>query len=40
LGRTPKISFNDTVSIVIGIVYRTDVFEDAEDIEVAHQLAY
>src|SRR6266540_2415115 len=36
LGRIPKTSFNDTVSIVIGIAYRTGVFGDARNIEVAH----
>src|SRR6266498_1419633 len=40
LSRTPKTSFSNTVSIVIGITYRTGVFEDAKNIEVAHQLAY
>ena len=40
LGRTPKTSFNDTVSILIGVAYRTGIFEDAENIEVAHLLAY
>src|SRR6266540_5196024 len=37
LGRTPKISFNDTVSILIGVAYGTRVFEDDRRIEVAHQ---
>jgi len=40
LSRTPKSSFNDTVSIVIRVTYRTDVFGDAKNIEVAYQLAY
>src|SRR6266540_1338608 len=40
LGRIPKISFNDTVSIVIRVAYGTGVFEDVKNIEVAHQLAY
>ncbi len=40
LGKTSKTSFNDTVSIVIGIAYRTDIFGDAKNIEVTHQLAY
>ena len=38
--RTPKTSFNDIVSILIRVAYGTDVFEDAKNIEVAHQLAY
>jgi len=36
LSRILKISFNDTISIVIGVAYRTDIFEDAKNIEVAH----
>jgi len=40
LSRTPKIIFNDTVSIVIRVAYRTRVFEDVRNIKVAHQLAY
>ena len=40
LDRIPKTSFNDTVSILIGIAYGTGVFGDAENIEIAHQLAY
>src|SRR6266542_900796 len=40
LGRIPKMSFNDTVSILIGVAYGTRVFEDVRNIEVAHQLAY
>src|SRR6266498_1170167 len=40
LSRTPKTSFNDTVSILIRIAYRTRVFEDARNIKIAHQLAY
>src|SRR6266496_6642174 len=40
LGRTPKTSFNDMISILIGVVYRTNVFENASNIEIAHQLAY
>src|SRR6266540_7226565 len=39
-GRTPKISFNDTVSILIGVAYGTNIFENAGNIELAHQLAY
>ena len=40
LGRTPKTSFNDTVSILIGVAYGTNVFENAGNIEIVHQLAY
>ena len=40
LSRASKTSFNDTVSIVIGVVYRTSVFENTKDIEIAHQLVY
>jgi len=40
LSRTPKISFNDIVFIVIKVAYGTDVFEDTKNIEVAHQLTY
>src|SRR6266508_1144107 len=40
LGRTPKISFNDTVSILIGVAYETNVFKNASNIELTHQLAY
>src|SRR6266542_6876500 len=40
LGKTSKTSFNDTVSIVIGVAYRTNVFDNAGNIELAHQLAY
>jgi len=40
LGRVPKTSFNNTVSIIIGVVYRTSVFEDTNNIEIAHQLVY
>src|SRR6266540_6523095 len=39
LNRTPKTSFNDMVSILIGVAYRTNVFENARNIELAHQLA-
>src|SRR6266540_2140898 len=39
-GRTPKISFNDTVSILIRIAYGTNIFDNAGNIEIAHQLAY
>src|SRR6266498_921510 len=40
LSKTPKISFNDTVSILIGVAYRTNIFDNAGNIELAHQLAY
>src|SRR6266542_1755570 len=40
LSRTPKTSFNNMVSILIGVVYRTNVFGNANIIEIAHQLAY
>ncbi len=40
LSKTPKTSFNDTVSILIGIAYGTNIFDNANNIELAHQLAY
>ncbi len=40
LGKTSKTSFNDTVSIIIGIAYRTNIFDNANNIELAYQLAY
>ncbi len=40
LGKTPKTSFNDTVSILIGVVYGTNIFNKTSNIELAHQLAY
>src|SRR6266540_3626641 len=40
LGRTPKTSFNDTVSILIGVAYGINIFDNAGNIEIAHQLAY
>src|SRR6266511_331224 len=40
LGKTPKISFNDTVSILIGVAYGTNIFDNAGNIELTHQLAY
>ncbi len=40
LNRTPKTSFNDTVSILIGVVYGTNIFDNADNIELVHQLAY
>ncbi len=39
-GRTSKTSFNDMVSILIGVAYRTNIFDNANNIELAHQLAY
>src|SRR6266542_3921534 len=38
--KTPKTSFNDTVSILIGVAYGTNIFDNARNIELAHQLAY
>src|SRR6266496_2686188 len=40
LGKTPKTSFNDTVSILIRVAYGTNIFDNAGNIELAHQLAY
>src|SRR6266508_1003803 len=40
LGKTPKTSFNDTVSILIRVAYGTNIFENVGNIEIAHQLAY
>ncbi len=40
LGRIPKTSFNDTVSIIIGVAYETNIFDNASNIEIAHQLVY
>src|SRR6266498_2908183 len=40
LSKTPKTSFNDTVSILIGVAYGTNIFDNAGNIEIAHQLAY
>src|SRR6266511_3196443 len=40
LGRTPKTSFNDTVFILIGVAYGTNIFDNARNIELAHQLVY
>ena len=39
-GKTPKTSFNDTVSILIGVTYGTNIFDKASNIEITHQLAY
>ncbi len=30
----------NTVSIIIGVAYRIDVFENTNNIEITHQLAY
>ena len=38
--KTPKTSFNDTVSILIGVAYGTNIFENASNIEIAYQLTY
>ena len=40
LSKTSKTSFNDTVSILIGVAYGTNIFDNAGNIELAHQLAY
>src|SRR6266511_6081265 len=40
LGKTSKTLFNDTVSILIGVVYGTNIFDNAGNIELAYQLAY
>src|SRR6266498_2813013 len=40
LSRTPKTSFNNTVSILIGVAYGTNIFDKADNIELAYQLAY
>src|SRR6266540_4725047 len=40
LGKTSKTSFNDTVSILIGVAYGINIFDNARNIELAHQLAY
>src|SRR6266540_3249313 len=36
LGRTPKTSFNDTVSILIEVTYGTKIFADTGNIEVVY----
>src|SRR6266498_4131086 len=38
--KTPKTTFNDTVSILIGVAYGTNIFDNASNIELVHQLAY
>ncbi len=38
--KIPKILFRDTVSIIIGVAYRTSIFEDVNNIEITYQLAY
>src|SRR6266540_1092301 len=40
LDRTPKTSYKDTVSILIGVAYGTNIFDNASNIEIAHWLAY
>src|SRR6266498_958089 len=40
LGRIPKTSFNDMVSILIEVAYGTNIFDNANNIEIAYQLAY
>ena len=36
LGRISKTSFNDTVSILIKVAYRTNVFDNTSNIEIAY----
>ena len=36
LNRIPKTSFNDTVSILIGVAYEIGIFEDIKNIEIAY----
>ena len=38
--RTSQTLFSDTVFIIIEVAYRTSVFGDAENIEIAYQLTY
>ena len=40
LGRISKTSFNDMVSILIRVAYGTNIFDNANNIELAYQLAY
>ncbi len=40
LSKKPKISFTDTVFIIIRVTYSTEVFRNARNIERAHQVAY
>ncbi len=40
LSKKLKTLFTDTISIVIRVVYDIEVFESAENIEVAYQVAY
>jgi len=35
-----RISFNDIVSIIIRVAYRTEVFGREDNIKIAYQLAY
>jgi len=36
----PEISLENTISILIEVAFRTSVFENVDNIEIAHQLAY
>src|SRR6266498_5625174 len=36
LSKTPKTSFNDMVSILIGVAYGINIFDNANNIELAH----
>ncbi len=38
--KAPKTSLNDIASIIIGVAYGMGIFEDANNIEIAYQLAY
>src|SRR6266498_1372270 len=40
LSKTPKTLFNDMVSILIEVAYGTNIFDNANNIEIAYQLAY
>jgi len=40
LSKKPKISFVDTVSIIIRVIYRSKVFGNIRNIERAYQIAY
>src|SRR6266498_3211581 len=39
LSKTSKTSFNDMVSILIGVAYGTEIFDNVSNIELAHKLA-
>ncbi|SRR6266498_985860 len=40
LSRKPKISFTDTVFIIIEVTYGTEVFENVRNIEITYQVTY